>query len=690
MHSLICSGTAWGPAWTRLLSRVFMAGLALLCLAQVAAAQSPPAEASTGLQAAESFFRSPDIREARLSPSGKRLALLMGGAGRREGLFVLELDDLQRSRAVARFDDADIRRFEWVNEDRLVFDIIDLRAGSGDQRRASGLFSVRADGSEMRLLVQLTNPFFVSGRAAGREPLSWNHVLLHVPTGQGAAAEEVIVGRLEIGSGEVTSVTPLRLNVDTGRVTQAYERRPTAQQWLFDGNGQARLARQRVGGKLRVHWREPGQDEWTLLVEHDVLRAPWVPAFVEPQGRLLVTRLSPAGFRVLHRFDAATRAPAADPFVSTPGFDFNGQLIADDVSGRLIGVRVNTDAETTVWFDEGMKRVQALADARTPGRINRLSCSRCSEAERVVLVKSYAARDPGRYAVFREAKNEWVTIGPVRADIEPRRMAEVDFQRIKARDGRDLPLWLTVPPGRKPAKDGAAGPAIVLVHGGPWMRGGQWEWDGLEQFLASRGYVVIQPEFRGSTGYGQAHFRAGWRQWGRAMQDDVADALQWAVQQGWADPRRVCIIGASYGGYGALMGLVRHPELYRCAAAWVAVTDPRLLFEPLWRSDLSDDVRQHELPAMIGDPVKDAAMLAEVSPVVQAARIQAPLLLAFGEDDRRVPLEHGRDLRAAMQKAGLQPEWVTYPGEGHYWLQDRTRVDFARRLEAFLARHLAP
>lgn len=682
--------------------RTFAHRLAAGVLACAAALASPHVAAQTAPAAApaataplppEVFFRNPDIRSAKLSPSGRRLALQMGSADGRDGLFVLELDDLQKSRAVARFDDADVRRFEWVNEERLVFDTIDRDAGSGDQPRASGLFGVRVDGSELRLLVQLTRPFFTNPSGPGREPLPFNHVLLHVPAGQQPGQDEVVIGRVEISGNVVTSVTPLRLNVENGRASQAYERRPTSQQWLFDSAGQARVAIQRAGGRLRVHWREPGQDEWTLLADHDVLSPPWAPAFVDPQGRLLVARLSPQGFNVLHRWDPVARAPQPEPFVSTPGFDFTGELIADDVTGRLIGVRVDTDAETTVWFDEGLKRVQALADARFPGRVNRLSCSRCSTPQRVVLVRSYSARDPGRYAVWREEKNDWVVIGPVRRDVDPQRMAEVDFQRIRARDGRELPLWLTVPPGRKAvkdAKDGPAGPAVVLVHGGPWVRGGHWQWSELEQFLASRGYVVIQPEFRGSTGYGQAHFRAGWKQWGRAMQDDVADAVQWAVQQGWADPKRVCIIGASYGGYGALMGLVRHPELYRCAAAWVAVTDPRLLFQRVWRDDLPDDVRRHELPAMIGDPEKDAALLAEVSPVVQAARIRAPLLLAFGEQDLRVPLQHGRDLRAAMQKADLQPEWVTYPGEGHGWLQQRTRVDFARRLEVFLGRHLAP
>jgi dipeptidyl aminopeptidase/acylaminoacyl peptidase len=227
------------------------------------------------------------------------------------------------------------------------------------------------------------------------------------------------------------------------------------------------------------------------------------------------------------------------------------------------------------------------------------------------------------------------------------------------------------------------------VHGGPWVRGGHWRWSAMEQFLASRGYLVINPEFRGSTGYGRAHFEAGWKQWGQAMQDDVADAVRWAQSQGLAD-QRVCIAGGSYGGYATLMGLVRHPELYRCGVAWVAVTDPFLYLEGSWGidDDISESGRRFMLPQMVGDAKADAEMLTRVSPLAQADRIRAPLLLAFGEDDLRVPLAHGKRLREALQKAGRDPQWVTYREEGHSWRLPQTRTDFAQRMERFLAEHL--
>jgi len=271
----------------------------------------------------------------------------------------------------------------------------------------------------------------------------------------------------------------------------------------------------------------------------------------------------------------------------------------------------------------------------------------------------------------------------VRKAIDPARMGTTAFERIRARDGRDLPVWLTFPAGAKGPQ-----PAVALVHGGPWVRGRHWEWERDAQFLASRGYVVVEPEFRGSQGFGQEHFRAGWREWGRAMQDDVADAVRWAVQKGHVDPKRVCIAGASYGGYATLMGLVRDADLYRCGAAWVAVTDPRLLFKWSYTGDTAETSRLYDLPKMIGDPVADAERLAEATPVLQAARIKAPLLVAFGGSDRRVPIEHGNALRDALVKAGSPPEWIVYDDEGHGWLRAANRLDFAQRLERFLDRNL--
>jgi dipeptidyl aminopeptidase/acylaminoacyl peptidase len=222
------------------------------------------------------------------------------------------------------------------------------------------------------------------------------------------------------------------------------------------------------------------------------------------------------------------------------------------------------------------------------------------------------------------------------------------------------------------------------------VRGAEWSWSADEQFLASRGYAVLAPEFRGSRGFGRAHFRAGWKQWGLAMQDDIADGARWAVAQGIADPKRICIMGASYGGYAALMGLVRDPGLYRCAVNYVGVTDIDLLYTGHWSadSDISETTRRYGMPLLVGDPVKHAAQLQATSPLRQAARITQPLLLAYGGVDRRVPIYHGRKFYEAVRQTNKDVEWVVYPDEAHGWSLVETRLDFWGRVEKFLKRHI--
>lgn len=659
--------------------------------ASTAATAAPPP--------AELFFRRADFDSARLSPSGRWLAVRLGLAHGRFGLAVFDVDGATPPAVVAHFRDTDLRRFEWVNDERLVYDLVDLERGSGDPRYAPGLFSVRRDGSEVRQLVRMQRQVVGGPPRPGERSLAPNHVLLHVPQ-NGGSGDEVVVGEWVFNRWRMPeALIPKRLNVVNGRVRSIAQGMPAgATGWIFDSRGQPRVATVLRNGRQHVHWRATagtddaadadGPAQWREIGNFDALRPPWKAVQVDSLGRLYVT--VPEGERgeqVLKRFDFAAGRPETQALVSTPGFDFAGNVIVEAEGGAFAGVRVDTDAETTLWFEPRMKALQAAIDQRLPGRVNRLSCRRCGGPERTVLVQSWSDRDPGQFWLWRgeaDAPTLWRLVGLRRKGIAPAQMATLDLHRFAARDGREIPVWVTTPAGA------AAGPrpAVLLVHGGPWVRGGHWYWSPMAQFLASRGYAVIEPEFRGSLGYGDAHFRAGWKQWGRAMQDDLADAVAWAAREQIVDPTRVCIAGASYGGYATLMGLVRHPGAYRCGAAWVAVSDPGLLFESAWESDMSDEARLHTLPVLLGDPVADADALRVVSPVAQAARLKRPLLLAYGELDRRVPLEHGTRLRAALQAAGSDPIYVVYPDEGHDWQRAEHRIDFAHRLERFLAQHL--
>lgn len=647
----------------------------------------------------EHFFKKEAVHEVLLSPSGKRLALSMPAANGRVGVFTIDLQgsEFSASRAVL-FRDGDVPGFKWVDDERIVFSVTDLQAGLGQAyEQAPGLYAVRYDGQDLRYLVEIQGRPFVAGPDRVKS-LPWNHLLLHVPVPSedksGARAEEVIIGEMSFAHGELSHIAPMWLNTRTARTrTLNLGRAPCGvQRWWFSAQGEPRAALCVNKGRESLHWYRPAQDgkeaHWTQLAEGPLyqmgLRPQWVgqgdTLYVEHHG-------GRAGEAVVAPFDFARNAPGAT-LVDAPGYDFEGSLLGDREGRALLGVRISTDAEQTIWFDAARKAAQQKVDEMLPGRVNRIQCRRCGSDDAVMLVRSFSDRDPGQLLLWRQAddggKGRWHHVGAVRPDIQPKQMAGTDLHRIQARDGRDLPVWVT-----RPAKADKALPAVVLVHGGPWVRGRRWDWQAMPQFLASRGYVVIEPEFRGSDGYGQAHLRAGFKQWGQAMQDDVADALLWAQRQKLAS-NAACIVGASYGGYSTLMGLIRHPELYRCGSAWVAVTDPFLFLEGSWwvRDDISRSGRRYGLPQMVGDVDKDRDMLLAHSPLAQAARIRKPLQLIWGSDDRRVPIEHGERLRNAMQKAGQEPEWIVFKGEAHGWRKTENQLELARRLEAFLATHL--
>jgi acetyl esterase/lipase len=658
------------------------AAMALIAFSNAALAAPPPAEL---------FYKDAEIVDMVLSPSGRKLAFTTSKGVARLALVVMDLDQGGKLSAVARFKDGDIHDMRWVDDERLVYGVVDTFEGSARYSGAPGLFAVNADGSKFRQLARRQwKPVITDGGTDDRL-LDWNHRVVAVPRlPANGRNDEVLVAHFSTEDDDTE--TPKWLNTRSGLTRNVDFTEPEgAVSWLADSRGEARVAFTRQKGRQAALWRAPGSKTWTPLFESDLLSVPFSIEAVDDAGGLYVSEpTGAAGQATLKRYDFERRQPQEQPLVATPGFDFEGHLITDETNGRVLGVRLLVDAMGTAWFDPAMKAFQDRVDRLFPGLVNLVSCRRCGTPDMVALVRSFSDREPGRFHLFqakpKAGEKAWMNLGALREGVQPDDMASVDLHRIPARDGLELPVWIT----RSPKATGAL-PAVVLVHGGPWVRGGAWQWDGEAQFLASRGYVVIEPEMRGSTGYGDVHFRAGFKQWGQAMQDDVADALQWAQKQGIASDK-ACIAGASYGGYSTLMGLVKDPQLYRCGVAWMAVTDLDLYAAGSWwvRDDISSTGRRHTIPETVGDPVKDAAMLAAHSPVRQAARIKAPVLLAFADDDRRVPLAHGERMRKALRAAGNEPVWVTYSGEGHGFGNVKNRVDFAQRMEAFLAKHLGP
>jgi dipeptidyl aminopeptidase/acylaminoacyl peptidase len=263
--------------------------------------------------------------------------------------------------------------------------------------------------------------------------------------------------------------------------------------------------------------------------------------------------------------------------------------------------------------------------------------------------------------------------------IDPARLAPVKMVRYPARDGLSLPSYLTLPRGRDPR----GLPLIVMPHGGPFERD-HWEYDPVVQFLANRGYAVFQPQFRGSTGYGKDFVAKGYGEWGRKMQDDLDDGADWLARSGQIDPKRVCIVGTSYGGYAAMWGAARNPERYRCAASMSGVADVQAMLR--YDRKLFSATRYfREWRTKVGGEGKGD--LAAVSPINYADRIKVPLLIGHGEDDDNVPVTQSRAMVEALGKANAAVTSVFYKDGGHGFTSSKDFEDWLKRLEAFLARY---
>lgn len=647
----------------RLLAAAFL-------LVGTAAAQAPDRPS------AETFFQNPAFSAGKMSPDGRHVALTVAPKGARTQLIVVDVEKLA-AKVIAAPVDSDVHRFEWVNDERLVFSMDDRQSAQGDRILGPGLFAANRDGSEYRALVERGQPFV---RELGeRRDLDWFH-WFHSTTRDKASDDIFVVQARRNRPSEPSAVSILRLNTKTGR-TLPYARPGNSVGWVLDANDVPRATLSYEGGRMATHYLDPADNKWRQLIEFDPYKAEgFEPVAFGPDGSLFVQAYNGRDKSALYRYDLAKGALDPEPIISLDGYDFNGTFVMDKT--RVLGLHYLSDARATAWFDPELKALQAKVDALLPGTVNILDVP-LRRGLNVVLVRSFSDSDPGSFMLYHAQTGKLTVLGPAMRDIDARQMGRRDLVRYKARDGLEIPAWLTLPKGGQ----GKKLPMVVMVHGGPWVRGGEWGWDSEAQFLASRGYAVLEPEFRGSLGFGFRHFQAGFKQWGLAMQNDVADGARWAVAKGIADAGRICIAGASYGGYAAMMGLVNDPDLYRCGINWVGVTDVELMYSVTW-SDFGRAVKTYNMPVLIGDPEKDAAQLKATSPLQQAARIKQPILLAYGGADRRVPIIHGVEFRNAAQKTNQNVEWVEYLEEGHGWFLVKNRVDFWTRVEKFLERHI--
>jgi dipeptidyl aminopeptidase/acylaminoacyl peptidase len=617
---------------------------------------------------------------AMLSPDGKRLVMRTISTNERSMLSVLDLNTMESTIAY-KSDGADADRMVWVNNQRLAFTLADRETPQGKLDAGPGLFAVNWDGSEFKQLVERQRVFFRNGNDTQKlEP--WNTFLLDSTTSRDD--DDILVVRPEsYDDKDMGYVKLLRLNTKTVKVDDI-DGPLHSVAWLADSDGKLRVVTTRDGQKGALRWKDPANGEWRVLSEFNVYTDgdAMQVRHVGADGRLYISARRGRDKQAMWLLDPVTSQWSSEPLAQSPQFDVDAHVVAR--KDKVLGLRFTIDAEVTQWLDPAMQALQKQLDKVLPRTTNRLTVPWQADSP-WVLIEAFADIQPTQYFLFNRESKKFTRLGAERPDIDAKQMAAMNLVRIKARDGLEIPAWLTLPPGQTSQKNL---PMVVLVHGGPFVHASRWRWDAEVQFLAARGYAVLQPQFRGTKGLGEAHYKAGWRQWGKAMQTDLADATRWAINQGVADPKRIAIAGGSYGGYAALMGLVRDADLYRCGVAWIAVTDLDMLHTVDW-DDISSDYKRHGMPKLLGDRVTDGADLKANSPLTHAAEIKQPLLLAYGADDKRVPIVHGEKFRKAVQAVNQSVEWVQYADEGHGWRVPANQADFWSRTVQFLDKNLA-
>jgi dipeptidyl aminopeptidase/acylaminoacyl peptidase len=672
----------------KLAARLVAAGVGL----NASAAGVPAPASAVKPLPTEAFFKKAALGSPTLSPSGKKIAMLVPTASGRIGLAVADVGTPDKFKGIAQFDDADIATATWINDERLVFGLHDRKSPMDDQLDR-GLYAVNADGSKFVWLIERTwAGMYSSSHAAARRALSYYAYDYLRPIYDGS--DDVLVLHSEpTPRGTAPKTQLMRLNTKTMglRHLSASGGPKGAAHWITDPELRPRVVVANDGANTGiVYWRDLDKGEWTELYRYDQFgeKEPITPLAVDSAGQLYVSApnpKSPDGTTALYRYDVKRRQLEDEPLVNLPGYDYEGSVIFDKGTKQMLGASYKQETAGVAWFDPRMRAAQEAVDKLLPSTNNFLSCTYCTTTSHMVVTATSDVQAPV-YFLFDRENGKLSLLGASHPWLNSADMAGTqDFQRIKARDGMQIPVYVTKPRGKGPWPTG------VLVHGGPYVRGVEWGFDPQTQFLASRGYLVIEPEFRGSTGYGSKLFRAGWKQWGLAMQDDITDATRWAIDQGLADPKRIAIAGASYGGYATMMGLVKEPGLYKVGINWVGVTDIEMMYSIGWSDFMDRDnpwVR-FGMPKMIGDPSKDEAQLTATSPLKQAHRIKQPVLMAYGEEDYRVPLPHGKKMRDALLETGNKNvEWVQYPKEGHGWYLTENNVDFWNRVERFLEKNL--
>ena len=593
------------------------------------------------------FFRNPETTGYEVSPSGELIGFLKP-VDHRLNVWVQPKSGGE-AKQITNVKDRDIRGFFWKGDKYVLY----LKDNGGDENYH--IYVAQSDGSSSRDLTP-----FEGVRAEMIDDLEDD-------------ATDLIIG-LNQRNKEVFDA--YRLNIETGNLKLIAENPGNISSWTTDHAGNIRVATTTDGVNTTLLYRKTEQDAWKPVITTN-FKETFTPQFFTFDNKDLY------GVSNIGRDKAAIVE-----FDPETGKETN--VLFDhpevDVSDLHYSKRrkVITSATYTTWkeqkrfFDPVSEQLYKTLEGKLPGYDVYIVSS--NKAEDTFVVRTITDRSLGSFYLYEANSGELTKLADRNPWLKEDQLTEMKPIEYKSRDGLTIHGYLTLPKG-KPAKDL---PIVVNPHGGPWVRD-EWGFNPEVQFLANRGFGVLQMNYRGSTGYGRNFWEAGFKQWGQSMQDDITDGVKWLIDQGIADPKRVAIYGGSYGGYAVLEGLTKTPDLYAAGVDYVGVSNLFTFMKtvpPYWKPFLD------MMYEMVGNPEKDKTLFEENSPALNADKIKAPLFVAQGAKDPRVNIDESNQIVDALRKRGIDVEYMVKENEGHGFHNEENRFSFYEAMESFLAKHL--
>jgi dipeptidyl aminopeptidase/acylaminoacyl peptidase len=651
---------------------IALAALALLPVASVpAAAPATPAASD----AASLYGARPGVEQISMSPSGNKIAYISPGPGQSTILLTVDAGGGTQPKQALYADGKPerIRSCFWVSEDRLVCQIVMMIQNGEEVFPFYRMLAINADGSKQQLLSRpdRADDAWVS--------LSGGSVIDALPGEDGS----VLMTRAYVP--EERQGTNLndsrkgfgvdRIDTRNGSSRVVEQPRKDAIGYITDGRGEVRIMGTLGTGasgyartNINYYYRKKGSRDWQPLSVVAVNGNTGFDPYAVDPNLDVVYGLKRANGRAALYSVALDGSGKETMIYAHPEVDVD-DLISIGRSRRIVGAAYVTEKRQAAYFDPALQALGRSLSRAIPG-LPIIQFIDSSSDENKLLIRAGSDTDPGRYFIYDKSAKRLAEIMVARPELEGATLAQVKPITYKAADGTDVPAYLTLPPG----SNGKNLPAIVMPHGGPGARD-EWGFDWLSQYFAARGYAVLQPNFRGSAGYGDVWFkRNGYQSW-RSAVGDVNDAGRWLVGQGIADPSKLAILGWSYGGYAALQANVLDPDLFHAVVAIAPVTD-LALFKQGWMGWSNYRI--------MSDMIGSGPHLTEGSPAQNAARFKAPVLLFHGDRDFNVSIRQSRAMADRLKDAGKRSELVVYDDLDHYLEDGSARADMLRRSDAFL------